>query len=263
MRSQAADSFMVSTSAVRLTACCNSARMIDPGHRRNRQRGFSLIVVFLLILVMVGVSAAVMLSTQGDLQVSGHDREAVSALYAAEAGAAWGQNLIYGYASPVKDTAWDAMLKSVGAITAAFCVVPLGGGNPPTALPVAAAVAFTPGSNNGPAPGAPVLYDPARLVYFQWCVHNNASDKTYTPPGAAAGNTADKDNIVTIESWGWVGGTGTLASAIASSHITIDVAYTANVSVDSDYQQAGGVGARKLAGGENSPSAGGGLMKVF
>ena len=159
--------------------------------RRNRQRGFSLLVVFVLILVMVGVSAGVMLSTQGDLQVSGHDREGVAALYAAEAGAAWGKSFLLNYYTPVVAGTWTAFLTAGPAVAASFCVLPPGGTNPPTALPVAAPVATTPGALNPPAPGTPVIYDPVRGTYYQWCIHNNAIDSTYTPPGAVAVSQVD------------------------------------------------------------------------
>ena len=55
------------------------------------QRGFSLIIVFLIIVVMSAVAGTVMVSTQGDLQVSAHDRESALAFYAAEAANAYGQ----------------------------------------------------------------------------------------------------------------------------------------------------------------------------
>ena len=240
--------------------------MVD--RKRNRQRGFSLVVVFIIILVMVGVSAGVMLSTQGDLQVSGHDREAVSALYAAEAGAAWGKSFVLNFYTPVACTpafncTWTAFLNSLAPLSAALCVLPPGGTNPPTTLPVAAAVPSTPGALGPPNPGTPVIYDATRNIYYQWCAHNNASDPTYNPPGAVGGNLNDGDNIITIESWGWVGGNGTLATALASSHITIDVQYAnANLLLANDYQQSGG-SAIKQARGESSTSVLGGLAKTF
>ena len=234
------------------------------GHQRRRrrgQRGFSLIIVFLLILVMVGVAAAVMVSTQSDLQVSGHDREAASALYAAEAGAAWGENWVMGFATPVKKGTWTDMLGAGGGVAASFCT---GGGTPPTALPAAAPVNFVPGAIMGPMPGTPVLYDATRLVYYQWCIHNNAADRCYVPAACPQpGNTWDDDNIITVESWGWVGGTGTLATALASSHITIDIAYSnANLLLANDYAQAGGL-ATKQSGGESSSTVAGGIAKTF
>jgi Tfp pilus assembly protein PilX len=56
--------------------------------RRRRDRGFSLIVVFLLVVLMVGVAAQVLLSTQEDVAVSGQDRESLTSFYAAEYGVA-------------------------------------------------------------------------------------------------------------------------------------------------------------------------------
>ena len=240
---------------------------LKPGarRRRNRQRGFSLLVVFLLVLVMVGVSAGVMLSTQGDLQVSGHDRESVSAIYAAEAGVAWAQSWLQPYSTPVITGTWTPLLQAQGALPGAFCVLPGGGVNPPTALPgPAAPINVSPGAASIPAFGAPVRYDAARNVFYQWCVHNNAADPAYNPVGAAAGNTTDGDNIITIESWGWVGGDGSLATASASTHISVDLAYSnANLWLANDYGQSNGVGGRKDGRGETSSIITGGLSKNF
>lgn len=234
--------------------------------RRNGQRGFSLIVVFLLILVMVGVSAGVMLSTQGDLQVSGHDRESVTALYAAEAGAAWAQGWLQQFTTPVLSGTWSPMLAAGagGPLAPAMCVLAPGASNPPAALPVGgAATNFVPGSLAVATLGVPVRYDTARSAWFQWCVHNNAIDPSYAQVGLPNPNITDGDNIVTIESWGWVGGDGTFATALASSHITVDVLYSnANLLLANDYAQGLG-GALKRAGAETSSTVAGGQAKVF
>lgn len=229
--------------------------MLRSSSRRGRQRGFSLIVVFLLIIVMVGVSSAVMLSAQGDLQVSGHDREGAAALYAAEAGVAWAQWFLSRYANPGQK--WDTVIHSPDpAVQAAYCAAPggnLGAPHPWTALPpaVAPAAASTPGQQAAPLPGTAVLYDDVRGVTYQWCIHNNALDPNYGMGAIplASADTSDGDNIVTIESYGWYG-RGTLAAASASAHLTVDVAnFNSTTNIAADYQQSGG-NATKQARGE-------------
>src|SRR5438309_12082714 len=115
--------------------------------RRRRQRGFSLIVVFLLILIMVGIASAVMMSTQGDLQVAGHDREAATALYAAEAGITYAQWWLYRYPVPLVGQftdvnpplqwgAWQSFLNSAAPdVRSAFCTALRNVPGPPQALP--------------------------------------------------------------------------------------------------------------------------------
>jgi hypothetical protein len=56
-----------------------------------RQRGFSLMVVFLLVTVMVALAGTVALSTQADLSTAGQGRESRTAFYAAEYALAEGQ----------------------------------------------------------------------------------------------------------------------------------------------------------------------------
>src|SRR5437773_10139221 len=67
-------------------------RGLSLAHRaRMRQRGFSLMVVFLLVMVMVALAGTVALSTQADLSTAGQGREARTTFYAAEYALAEGQ----------------------------------------------------------------------------------------------------------------------------------------------------------------------------
>ena len=222
--------------------------MSDPLPRR-RQRGFSLIVVFVIIIVMVGVASAVMITTQGDLQVAGNDREQMSALYAAEAGVSWAQWILFRFPQPTT-TPWTLMLKAAypsdpsysPAMAAMFCG-PRGGVFPASLAPMTtlptgiAPVAYNPLPGSAPpTPGAPVIYDSARGVQYFWCIHNNALDPEYrktsscvSPPGTCPdGDIVDGDGIMTIESYGFYYGPGRGAVndvPLATAHVTVDVSY--------------------------------------
>ena len=233
--------------------------MVAPSEKRSRQRGFSLIVVFLIILVMVTIASAVMLGTQGDLQVAGHDREHATALYSAEAAVTWAEWLLYRYPTATPGLgAWTSLLSSTtGAVTQALCVNIRGlpQTNPPLQLQPLAAQTYTPGPNAPPPPaGPPIVFDAARGASFQWCVHNNALDPYYhgkaLPVGCATSNMCDGDNILTIEAYGY-GPNG------ANVHLSVDVSYynppTGRVQ---DYQQGGGGGSKaNAASGEADPAA--------
>src|SRR4051794_9983901 len=105
---------MISMISGRIAACMRCGAMSDPP-RLKRQRGFSLIVVFVIIIVMVGVASAVMITTQGDLQVAGSDREQMSALYAAEAGVSWAQWVLIRYPQPSTGP-WTPLLASANPV---------------------------------------------------------------------------------------------------------------------------------------------------
>ncbi|MCD6497783.1 MAG: hypothetical protein J7M25_05680 [Deltaproteobacteria bacterium] len=53
------------------------------------QRGFSLVIVFLILSLMAAAAMAVLLSTRTNVQVVGHERENAVAFYSAEAGLAY------------------------------------------------------------------------------------------------------------------------------------------------------------------------------
>jgi type II secretory pathway pseudopilin PulG len=197
-----------------------------------RQAGFSLVVVFLIVLVMVGIASAVMLTTQGDLQVSGHERESAVALYAAEAGVAWAQQWAYRLAVPLSNQkAWSGLLQiTAGAGSQALCVnAPAATIPPQTPPPNPITFTYVPDGSSGiPQPGQLVTYDALHGGSFLWCIHNNALDPIYTVfqgalqgscgPSATSPNNCDLDGIATIESWGY-GPNG------ATVHLTVDVSY--------------------------------------
>lgn len=58
------------------------------------QRGFSLVIVFLLLTMMAAAAMAVLLSARTDVRVSGHDRLNSVAFYSAEAGLAYAKGYI-------------------------------------------------------------------------------------------------------------------------------------------------------------------------
>jgi len=59
--------------------------------RKRIQRGFSLIVIFLLLALMAAAATAVLLATRTDTRVSGRHRETTLAFFSAEAGIAYGK----------------------------------------------------------------------------------------------------------------------------------------------------------------------------
>jgi hypothetical protein len=172
--------------------------------RRDRdQRGFSLVIVFLIILVMVGLAAGVMVTTQGDLQVSGSDREAKVALYAAQAGMAQAQDYLLNKANGA--TSWTTYL-----------------GSGDVYLCTGATSATTPPRTPTPTNVANCNFDSARGGCYQFCIHNNPTDPLYFQGGASP-NINDSDNIITIEAWGTVGAAG--AVAVSNAHLVADVSF--------------------------------------
>ncbi len=155
-------------------------------HRPGRQRGFSLIVVFLLVIVMVGLAAALMVSTQGDLQVAGQDREAQSAFYAAEAAIAFGKDWLTTANIGSGQTAWTTLLSSGSEM---LCV-PVGGARPGTAC--------------DQTKNPPVAYGDTKTLTYQFCFHNNADDQRYFD-AVPTGDTADFDGDLVIEGYGYFG----------------------------------------------------------
>jgi hypothetical protein len=187
---------------------------------RRRDRGFSLLVVFLLITVMVGVAATVILSTQRDLSGAGQDREALQAFYAAEHAVAQAKDFLAGAAA------------ARGITQASFAA---GGGWTPILTQLDAAGA-APGCASGPSNATPrmpwsdfaggAFVVGGGNVRWRFCIHNNADDVAYLDPGGAVpagcvGKTGDvcdeRDplHLVTIEAWG--------AAGAAQSHLVVNV----------------------------------------
>jgi type II secretory pathway pseudopilin PulG len=169
--------------------------------RRRRDGGFSLLVVFVLIIAMVGVAATVILSTQQDLSVAGQERESLQAFYAAEYAVAQAKDFLAGAAAV---GGWTPVLAQINAAGA------------------------TQGCATGPINATPRMAwsDLGGNVRWRWCIHNNADDLAYLDPGGSAppgcvGKTGDvcdeRDplHLVTIEAW-------SLAGA-AQSHLVVNV----------------------------------------
>jgi Tfp pilus assembly protein PilX len=199
------------------------------------QRGFSLIVVFLLIIVLVGLAASLMVSTQGDIQVAGQDREAATSFYAAEAGVAFAKDWLTTRPVNTGPGAFSPVFQS-GATQLCLTV---GGGKPGT-LP-------NPG-NIANSPGGRTTLDAARTADYQFCVHNNADDPNYftNPPN---GDTVDGDGILQIEAYGW-GPDGT------ANHISAQVRNGSALQAITDYTCEGGDCGRKGGASESGAIAG-------
>jgi Tfp pilus assembly protein PilX len=191
--------------------------------RSNRQRGFSMIVVFLLLMVMVALAATVLLVTQGDLRSTGQDRVAVESFYGAEAAVAYGKEFLYGRSNGVGAGAWTGLLTSG---VPQLCAP--GDGTAPGTAPV----------------GAPAPYDANRGITFQFCLHDNAMDPNYFA-NQPSGDTADGDGIIAIEGYGY-GPDG------AKSHVSVEVkALPVTVSNVNAYFQSG-ANERKSATGDGT-----------
>jgi type II secretory pathway pseudopilin PulG len=156
--------------------------------RRRRDRGFSLLVVLMLITVMAGVAGTVILSTQQDLSAAGQDREALAAFYAAEDGVA--QAKAWLAARPAKDDGaaggWTAILGELDS------------------------------APEGCAGGTRARRDWTPLdasTRFTFCIHNDANDAAFVDP--SGGDERDPRHVITIEAWG--------VSAAAQAHVAVDV----------------------------------------
>ena len=203
-----------------------------PSRPPKDQRGFSLIVVFLIIIVMAAVAAGVMTSTQGDLQVSGYDREAAVAFYTAEAGVAYAQRTLAQRVDTSNPRAvWTSML------SAAWPEACAPSGNP-----------RVPGVS--PSVGqAPVAFDIARSAYYTWCFHNNALDAAYA---SGTGDLIDSDNVIVIESVGVTGADGRAYSmGTVASRLSVEIRYTTgDLRNGSDCAQRGGCDAAQRNTGD-------------
>lgn len=88
--------------------------------RSRAQRGFSLIVIFLLLALMAAAATAVLLASRTDTRVSGRHRETTLAFFAAEAGVAYGKAFLTtqwqptGYWTSVLDDPANSVTYEVG-----------------------------------------------------------------------------------------------------------------------------------------------------
>jgi Tfp pilus assembly protein PilX len=197
-------------------------------HPRGRQRGFSLIIVFLLIIVMVGLAAALMVSTQGDLQVAGQDREAQSAFYAAEASIAFGKDWLTSANIGAGTTSWSALLSSGSEM---LCVT-AGGARP--------------GTTCDQTKNAPVAYGDTKTLTYQFCFHNNADDPRYFD-AVPTGDTVDGDGALVIEGYGYFGS--------STAHVAVQIAVTAGAATVGGYSSDLGGSLKRSAGDVGSIDA--------
>lgn len=68
-------------------------RLSRHSRRANAQAGFSMIVVFLIMIAMVGAAASILLNTRANIRSSGQSREKIASRYVAEAGLARAKSL--------------------------------------------------------------------------------------------------------------------------------------------------------------------------
>ena len=211
-----------------------------PRHKHAHQRGFSLIIVFLLMAMMVGIAGIVMMSAKTDLQVSGQDRENQSAFYAAETAVAFGKDFLTTQNPQPIGGPWTALLQSDNLALCQRC----NANNPPCAVL---------GSQPGATPiGAWIPYDAARGSDYRFCVHNNALDPNYMT-AVPTGDTVDGDGLVTIEGYGQVqGGRG------GATRLTVDVqALTGNVQTGAYGVRGGGATGAGVGQGQVGFNVGG------
>lgn len=182
----------------------------------------------MLMIVMVGIAATVILSTQQDLSVAGQDREQLQAFYAAEYAVAQAKDYLQKQV-PVATVGnftltggWTTVLQTVNAAG-----VPQGCASGPSGLPATPLSPRMGWQEYNKANGAvepfqiPATGTSNNHVMWRYCIHNNNDDIAYldTTGNAAATNatasssgcgglTADncdwRDPVhyVTIEAWG-------------------------------------------------------------
>jgi hypothetical protein len=168
--------------------------------RRRRERGFSLMVVFLLVVVMLGVAGTVALSTQTDLAGAGRGREARVAFDAAEYALAAAEEWV---ASQPYDVVrgWSPLLSSKAE---ELCR-----------------------DVDGTAPGAaptmrPRSFEPRFVtpvgdeIVWMFCVHNDAEDPAYLSHEGDHDDARDPRHLIVVEAWGWYG-----QPPKASAHLTL------------------------------------------
>jgi hypothetical protein len=193
-------------------------------NRGSRARGFSLLIVMMLVAVLVGGAAILMSSVQGQFQIAGQDRQAAAALYAADYAIAQGKAFIASQPGLFVGS-WNPLLTSTNpAVNKYLCFQP---------LPTPAA---RPGIGPKTVNPAIDLYSYPQGGKTQWnfCLHNNADDPAYidssvysvAPGGVPQGDTndgLDPLRLLVIEGYGsmFESNTATIPSAIAHVAVTI------------------------------------------
>ena len=237
--------------------------------RRRRDRGFSLLVVFMLMIVMVGIAATVILSTQQDLSVSGQDRESLQAFYAAEYGIAQAKDYLEKQVQTsipninnFSPNGWTPVLQVINTAG-----VQQGCATGPTGLPTPISPRM--GWQNYNTVGGTA--DPFAMmsgnVMWRYCIHNNSDDIAYldsagnaaAPCSGAVGDNCDgRDplHLVTVEAWGAFPvdpATGTPLPGAALKHLAVNIgpptARTPLALGNCGYSQEGGCGSHTGNGG--------------
>lgn len=172
----------------------------------------------MLVIVMIGVAAAVILSTQEDLAVSGQDREALTAFYAAEYGVAQAKDWLAGKVKAQWPggaqtfTDWGPILAQVTPAGVTQGCTTVGG---VVKFPVTARMSPQDynGLNGATGPTDVFTLGPGNVMWT-YCIHNNADDVAYLDTAGNAGapcNGATGDNcdardalhLLTIDAWGY------------------------------------------------------------
>jgi hypothetical protein len=149
----------------------------------SRERGFSLMIVFLLVMVMVGLAGTVALSTQTDLSQAGQGREHKTAFYAAEYALAEGQ-------------AWLAAQDRESVLTSGAAELCLGAsGAQPGERPQTAPRGFHPR----------FVTSGGDEIRWSFCVHNDAADPAYLSHSGDRDDSRDPLHRLVIEGYGFYG----------------------------------------------------------
>ena len=175
---------------------------------------------------MVGVAAGVAMTTQEDLSVAGHDREAMMAFYAAEYAVAQGKSFLstannaWDFITP--GNGWSPFLQQLGLVQQCLAV----GGSQPGTVPKPT--------------NPPQLYfntPSGGQVTWQFCIHNNFDDPAYKTGSGDSSDASDVVHFLVVEGYGFAPN-----GAKASITATVGPPPTANNQMGSCYAQEGGCG---------------------
>lgn len=138
------------------------------------QRGNAMVIALIALTGLITLGSLTVLSVQGGLASSGHDRFQAIALYAAESGAAAGVDFLRKTYDPL--TYWEQWVREPN-------VAPVH----PTAIP----------GNLRPPGDAENLFSPGMQAWYDVAIVNNRNDAGY-----ATGNDTDKRVIIRSTGYG-------------------------------------------------------------
>ena len=116
---------------------------------RPKQGGFSVIIVLILLIMLVGLAMILLATSRGDLFGATNEREQAVAFYAAEAGISHGKAYMSSVPyDPVLK--WKAILGTTQGRTIDYVVPDT---NPPITIPASYTVTFTNNIDNAPDAG--------------------------------------------------------------------------------------------------------------